>query len=111
MATPLDSAMALEKRMNAERLEIEKIQKKIKTIEEDRARLSELLTKFEKDFARLRNLCTIPPEDYVANAVFTVQNAFGRQADEIKRLQELARIQHLELIDEEKNLKERVWSR
>jgi hypothetical protein len=106
MATPLARAMALEKRMNAGSLQIKEIEKKIKEIEQDKARLSELLSEFEREFAKLRDLCAIPHEDYVALAVFTVQNAFGRQADKIKSMQELARIQHRNLIDEEKHLKE-----
>jgi hypothetical protein len=104
--TPLASAMALEEQMKVERLQIKEIEKKIEIIEEDRARLLELLSEVKKSEDILRDLCAIPDQDYVAIAVFTVQNAFGRQADEIKRMQELARIQHLKLIDEEKNLKE-----
>jgi hypothetical protein len=92
--------------MNDESLEIKEIEKKIEIIEQDKARLSELLLEFKREFANLRDLCTIPHEDYVAVAVFTVQSAFGRQADEIKRMQEQAEIQHLKLLDEERNLKE-----
>jgi alkyl hydroperoxide reductase subunit AhpC len=104
--TPLARAMALEKRMNVESLQIKEIEEKIEKIEEDRARLLGLLSEVEESEATLRDLCAIPHQEYVAIAVFTTQNAFGRQADEIKRMQELARIQHLKLMDEEKNLKE-----
>lgn len=108
MGTPLERAMALEKQMNAESLQLREVQMRKKIVDQEKNRLLTLLSEAEEKLGSIHDLRATPQETCVSVALFAIQDVFVIKIKEIETLQEKAKNQLLKLLDEEKNLEEQL---
>lgn len=106
MGTPLERAMALERRMKDKSLQIREVKMQIEKVNLDKDRLLTILSEADKKLGSIHDLRATPQEPCVSVALFAIQDVFVIKIKEIETLQEHAKNQLLKLLDEEKNLEE-----